>query len=33
VREGFLMRGGRPDMYVIDGVSLGELWMSRKIDA
>jgi GNAT superfamily N-acetyltransferase len=33
LREGFLMRGGRPDMYVIDGVSLGEVWMSRKIDA
>ena len=30
-REGFLMQGGRPDMYVIDGVSLGELWMARKV--
>jgi ribosomal protein S18 acetylase RimI-like enzyme len=30
-REGFLMQGGRPDLYVIDGVSLGEVWMSRKV--
>ena len=30
-REGFLMQGGRPDMFVIDGVSLGELWMARKV--
>jgi GNAT superfamily N-acetyltransferase len=30
-REGFQMQGGRPDMYVIDGVSLGELWMARKV--
>lgn len=29
-REGFLMQGGRPDLYVIDGVSLGEIWMARK---
>ncbi|MFL6697665.1 MAG: GNAT family N-acetyltransferase [Vitreoscilla sp.] len=32
-REGFLMQGGRPDMFVIDGVSLGELWMARKVPA
>ena len=32
-REGFLMQGGRPDMYVIDGVSLGEIWMARKVVA
>ena len=30
-REGFLMQGGRPDMFVIDGVSLGEIWMARKL--
>jgi ribosomal protein S18 acetylase RimI-like enzyme len=30
-REGFQMQGGRPDMFVIDGVSLGEIWMSRKV--
>jgi ribosomal protein S18 acetylase RimI-like enzyme len=30
-REGFLMQGGRPDMFVIAGVSLGELWMARKL--
>ena len=30
-REGFLMQGGRPDMFVIDGVSLGEIWMARKV--
>ncbi len=30
-REGFLMQGGRPDMYVIDGQSLGEIWMARKV--
>jgi ribosomal protein S18 acetylase RimI-like enzyme len=30
-REGFLMQGGRPDMFVIDGVSLGELWMARRV--
>ena len=30
-REGFLMQGGRPDLYVIDGVSLGEVWMARKV--
>ena len=30
-REGFLMQGGRPDLYVIDGVSLGEIWMARKL--
>ena len=32
-REGFLMQGGRPDLYVIDGVSLGEIWMARKVPA
>ena len=32
-REGFLMQGGRPDMYIIDGVSLGEIWMARKVVA
>jgi ribosomal protein S18 acetylase RimI-like enzyme len=32
-REGFQMQGGRPDMFVIDGVSLGELWMARKVPA
>ena len=32
-REGFLMQGGRPDMYVIDGMSLGELWMARRVPA
>ena len=32
-REGFLMQGGRPDAYVIDGVSLGEIWMARKVAA
>ena len=32
-REGFLMLGGRPDMFVIDGVSLGELWMARRVPA
>jgi GNAT superfamily N-acetyltransferase len=31
LREGFLMQGARPDMYVIAGVSLGEVWMSRKV--
>jgi len=31
LREGFLMQGARPDMYAIDGVSLGEVWMSRKV--
>ena len=30
-REGFLMQGGRPDVFVIDGVSLGELWMARRV--
>ena len=30
-REGFLMQGGRPDMFVIDGQSLGEIWMARKV--
>ena len=30
-REGFLLQGGRPDMFVIDGVSLGEIWMARKV--
>ena len=30
-REGFQMQGGRPDMFVVDGVSLGELWMARKV--
>jgi GNAT superfamily N-acetyltransferase len=30
-REGFQMQGGRPDMFVIAGVSLGEIWMTRKI--
>jgi ribosomal protein S18 acetylase RimI-like enzyme len=30
-REGFLMQGGRPDMFVVDGVSLGEIWMARKV--
>jgi GNAT superfamily N-acetyltransferase len=29
-REGFQMQGGRPDLYVIDGASLGEIWMTRK---
>ena len=32
-REGFLMQGGRPDTFVIDGVSLGEIWMARKVPA
>jgi ribosomal protein S18 acetylase RimI-like enzyme len=32
-REGFQMQGGRPDMFVIAGVSLGEIWMARKITA
>jgi GNAT superfamily N-acetyltransferase len=32
-REGFLMQGGRPDMFVIDGVSLGEIWMARRVPA
>jgi len=32
-REGFLMQGGRPDLYVIDGISLGEVWMARKVPA
>jgi len=32
-REGFQMQGGRPDMFVIDGVSLGEIWMARKVAA
>jgi ribosomal protein S18 acetylase RimI-like enzyme len=32
-REGFQMQGGRPDAYVIDGVSLGEIWMARKVAA
>ena len=32
-REGFLMQGGRPDMFVIEGVSLGEIWMARKVPA
>jgi ribosomal protein S18 acetylase RimI-like enzyme len=32
-REGFLMQGGRADMFVIDGVSLGEIWMARKVPA
>ncbi len=32
-REGFLMQGGRPDMYVIDSQSLGEIWMARKVVA
>ena len=30
-REGFLMQGGRPDMFIVDGVSLGEIWMARKV--
>ncbi len=30
-REGFQMQGGKPDMFVIDGVSLGEIWMARKV--
>ena len=30
-REGFLMQGGRPDMFVIAGVSLGEIWMARRL--
>ena len=30
-REGFLMQGGKPDMYVIDGVSLGEVEMARRV--
>ena len=30
-REGFLMQGGKPDMFVVDGVSLGELWMAKKV--
>ena len=29
--EGFLMQGGKPDLYVIDGVSLGEIEMARKV--
>ena len=32
-REGFLMQGGRPDAFVIDGQSLGEIWMARKVAA
>ena len=32
-REGFQMQGGRPDMFVIAGVSLGETWMARKVPA
>ena len=32
-REGFQMLGGRPDMFVIAGVSLGEIWMARKVPA
>jgi ribosomal protein S18 acetylase RimI-like enzyme len=31
--EGFLMQGGKPDLYVIDGVSLGEVDMARKVAA
>ncbi|MEP6505889.1 MAG: GNAT family N-acetyltransferase [Betaproteobacteria bacterium] len=30
-REGFLIQGGKPDMFVIDGVSLGEVTMARKV--
>jgi len=30
-REDFQMQGGRPDLYLIDGVSLGEIWMARKL--
>jgi len=29
--EGFLMQGGTPDMFVIDGQSLGYLFMARKL--
>jgi ribosomal protein S18 acetylase RimI-like enzyme len=29
--EGFLMQGGKPDLYVIDGVSLGEVEMARRV--
>ena len=32
-REGFLMQGGKPDMYVIDGQSLGVLWMAKRLQA
>ena len=32
-REGFQIQGGKPDMFVIDGVSLGEIWMARKVTA
>ncbi len=31
--EGFLMQGGKPDLYVIDGVSLGEVEMARRVPA
>jgi ribosomal protein S18 acetylase RimI-like enzyme len=30
-REGFQMQGGKPDMFVIDGVSLGEVSMARRL--
>ena len=30
-REGFLMQGGKPHLYVIDGVSLGEISMAKKL--
>ena len=32
-REGFLMQGGKPDLYVIDGVSLGEMEMAKRLVA
>jgi len=32
-RAEFLMQGGRPDMFVIDGRSLGEIWMARQVVA
>jgi ribosomal protein S18 acetylase RimI-like enzyme len=32
-REGFVIQGGRPDMFRVDGVSLGELWMARELPA
>jgi ribosomal protein S18 acetylase RimI-like enzyme len=33
LREGFLMQGGGPDKYVIDGASLGEIRMARRVAA
>jgi ribosomal protein S18 acetylase RimI-like enzyme len=29
--EGFLMQGGKPEMYIIEGVSLGEVEMARRV--